>query len=254
MIPVKRALCIGINDYAGTGSDLSGCVNDAYDWAVALSRRGYACELLIDGGATKANIVARLEELVASMRPRDQLVVTYSGHGSWVSDAGGDEPDGRDECWVAADLGYITDDELAGILDRRPVWSRVVVFSDSCHSGSVLRAVPTVMGQPRFLPPDAIRADVDWRAGRQPTRPMTGGHKSLLLSGCADDEYSYDAWFDGRANGAFTRAAIDALRLPVTNYASWHKRIREVLPSSRHPQTPQIRGAWRMRRIWRVLR
>ena len=29
----KHALCIGINDYPGTGSDLSGCVNDANDWA-----------------------------------------------------------------------------------------------------------------------------------------------------------------------------------------------------------------------------
>ena len=31
----KRALCIGINDYPGTGSDLTGCVNDA--------RTGPAC-------------------------------------------------------------------------------------------------------------------------------------------------------------------------------------------------------------------
>ena len=29
----KKALCIGINDYPGTGMDLRGCVNDADDWA-----------------------------------------------------------------------------------------------------------------------------------------------------------------------------------------------------------------------------
>ncbi len=28
-----KALCIGINDYPGTQNDLSGCVNDAQDWA-----------------------------------------------------------------------------------------------------------------------------------------------------------------------------------------------------------------------------
>ena len=33
----KYALCIGINDYPGTDSDLSGCVNDANDWAAALT-------------------------------------------------------------------------------------------------------------------------------------------------------------------------------------------------------------------------
>ena len=32
----KLALCIGINDYPGTDSDLSGCVNDANDWAANL--------------------------------------------------------------------------------------------------------------------------------------------------------------------------------------------------------------------------
>ena len=37
----KRALCIGINDYPGTGSDLAGCVNDANDWAEALAGRGF---------------------------------------------------------------------------------------------------------------------------------------------------------------------------------------------------------------------
>ena len=37
----KRALCIGINDYPGTGSDLAGCVNDANDWGDALQGRGF---------------------------------------------------------------------------------------------------------------------------------------------------------------------------------------------------------------------
>ena len=38
----KKALCIGINDYPGTDSDLSGCVNDANDWAAELGGRGFA--------------------------------------------------------------------------------------------------------------------------------------------------------------------------------------------------------------------
>ncbi len=47
----KNALCIGINDYPGTGSDLAGCVNDANDWAAALAAKAprpepvaYLCE------------------------------------------------------------------------------------------------------------------------------------------------------------------------------------------------------------------
>ena len=40
----KKALCIGINDYPGTDSDLSGCVNDANDWAAELASRGFAVD------------------------------------------------------------------------------------------------------------------------------------------------------------------------------------------------------------------
>jgi len=35
----KKALCIGINDYPGTQNDLSGCVNDANDWAAEWGTR-----------------------------------------------------------------------------------------------------------------------------------------------------------------------------------------------------------------------
>ena len=35
----KYALCIGINNYPGTASDLAGCVNDVDDWAAALEER-----------------------------------------------------------------------------------------------------------------------------------------------------------------------------------------------------------------------
>ena len=37
----KRALCMGINNYPGTGMDLQGCVNDATDWAAELTARGF---------------------------------------------------------------------------------------------------------------------------------------------------------------------------------------------------------------------
>mgnify|MGYP000299210380 CR=1 FL=1 len=69
----------------------------------------------------------------------------------------------------------------------------------------------------------------------------------LLFAGCKDHEKSYDATFDGRPNGAFTHAAIAALRgLPAeASYAEWFKRIRTVLPSRRHPQTPRLTASRR---------
>ncbi len=77
---------------------------------------------------------------------------------------------------------------------------------------------------------------------------------SVLLSGCKDDEYSYDAWFNGRPNGAFTYAALHALKsLPETaTYREWHREIRKILPHVNYPQTPQLSGSWRQRAKWRV--
>jgi len=62
-----------------------------------------------------------------------------------------------------------------------------------------------------------------------------------LLSGCNDEQYSYDAYINGRYNGAFTRTAIDNFRLG-DSYRQWYARIRTVLPSERYAQTPQLEG------------
>ena len=48
----KRALCIGINDYPGTGSDLAGCVNDAHDWRPAPGPPRLLVRPVLGGGGT----------------------------------------------------------------------------------------------------------------------------------------------------------------------------------------------------------
>jgi len=77
---------------------------------------------------------------------------------------------------------------------------------------------------------------------------------AVLLSGCKDEEYSYDAWFNGRPNGAFTYAALQTLKsLPDSaTYRDWHRDIRNILPHVNYPQTPQLSGSWRQRSKWRV--
>ncbi len=64
---------------------------------------------------------------------------------------------------------------------------------------------------------------------------------AVLFSGCHDSEFSYDTSFEGRANGAFTRVALDALQDPsITTPAALHAAVREKLPSPSLPQTPQL--------------
>lgn len=141
----RQALCVGINDYPGTGSDLAGCVNDANDRTAALKKRGFAVTTLLDRKAGRPSLVAAIRRLVAQAKPGETVVFTYAGHGSFVPDLDGDEPDGTDEClcpWDVARLGAkgpITDDELHAIYSTKAAGVRLIVISDSCHSGSVAR-------------------------------------------------------------------------------------------------------------------
>ena len=269
----KRALCIGINNYPGTSSDLAGCVNDARDWAAALRKRGYSVSLMLDRQAKKKAMLAGIGQLVASGKRGDSLIIQYSGHGSFVRDESGDEPDGTDECLCPYDIranGEITDDELFEIYTSVAAGVRVVVFSDSCHSGTVakfmkIRTPATTAGRRapqrkvRFLAPAAFlspREAAKLGLGRRTLRRSSppGRYGALLMAGCQDTEYSYDAYFRGRPNGAFTFVALQALKsLPRhATYRQWFNAIKTYLPSQQYPQSPNLYGSSSMKR-WKAL-
>lgn len=248
----KIALCVGINDYPGFQNDLQGCVNDAHDWAGALQSRGFDVDLLLDSGATKTAILSRLKSAIAAAKATETVVFTYSGHGTWVPDQNGDESDGRDEAIVPYDFahGLIVDDELADLFAANHTGARIVMISDSCHSGTVARfAVGLEEPAPkiRFMSPSMFLHDLELPAARRveraPRKTSPKG-RALLMSGCLDTEYSYDATFGGRPNGAFTYFALQALRnLPDTaTYGTWHTEIRKLLPSTNYPQRPGLDG------------
>jgi hypothetical protein len=66
----------------------------------------------------------------------------------------------------------------------------------------------------------------------------------ILVSGCSDREYSYDAEIDGRYNGAMSAMAIRVIRQnPGQTYREFHTRLRQLLPSSDFPQSPQLEGS-----------
>jgi hypothetical protein len=67
-----------------------------------------------------------------------------------------------------------------------------------------------------------------------------------------DEEYSYDAWFGNRPNGAFTRRALDVYQSGMT-IKQWHQAIRAGLPNDFHPQTPQLSATW-AQKYWKVFR
>jgi hypothetical protein len=277
----KSALCIGINNYPGTHMDLKGCVNDANDWATELAARGFTVNKLLDAQATKAAMVDGFKTLIGGAVSGDVVVITYSGHGTYVPDLNGDEIDGLDEGLCPYDLQTggeaLLDDEIHALFNARKAGVRLVLISDSCHSGTVTRAAgpdpdtdaaprPRFMPMGNWLPADRLPrgasgnplASVAVTSGISPfASALSRGVGDLLLAGCKEgpNNYSYDAVIQGRSCGAFTYYALKALKTlkPTATYADWHAAINPgFLPSASYPQSPQIVGnaATRQRKIF----
>lgn len=261
----KRALCVGINDYPYDGNDLNGCVNDAHAWGELLtSNYGFASSdvrVITDSEATKKNVIAALKDLLAGAREGDVLVFQNSSHGSYVADTSGDEPT-YDEvlCPYDVDANDIPDDELRGLISGVARGVRLTVILDNCHSGSGTRAVvgegmgmrtpddrrrrflsPALRGLPILQNPWAAKPK---SAARYPESKM----KEVLLAGCTDVEYSYDAYFNGVYHGAMTYYALQVIRQSNyrLTYSQLHSRLLGMI--SAYPQHPQLEGTMENKR------
>ncbi len=261
----RRALLVGINDYQGI-NDLRGCINDVTNMRNILKRYlGFANEdirVLVDNRATKANILYRLSWMVKNAKPGDFLVFHFSGHGSQIRDRDGDElRDRMDELICPWDMnwddGFITDDDLNGILKKLPKNVLLEVFLDCCHSGTGLRDMslgrPAELGpdEPvlvRYLPPPM---DIQCRyEGEEEELKATRGFKRrdrstvhhILWAGCKDDQTSADANIGGVYNGAFTYYFCKHMRDTGGRISRKDllSRLRQSLRHNGYSQVPQL--------------
>lgn len=271
----KKALCVGINDYPGSSNDLSGCVNDANDWKDLLKNTfGFtSIKMLLDAQATKANITSELTSLVNNATAGDVVVFTFSGHGTWIPDTSADEFDGRDEALCAHD-NIIVDDDIRAIIKNINKNARLTIISDSCHSGTVTkemirhsaeykieRSGQDFAPRRRFMPPELVKDLYELNFTANPFLSMFSfalplfhhvfslfrDVPELLISGCKDNEYSYDAYINGRYNGAMSATAINIIQSdPKMTYDDFFTKLRNYLPSLSYPQSPQMNGAKNM--------
>lgn len=265
------ALHIGVNrvdpkQYAGWDGPLLACENDARDMATISRAQGAKPTVLLTPKATRAAVIKGLRAAAKALKAGDLFFLTFSGHGGQVRDSNGDEPDKKDETWCLYD-GQLIDDELYFELAQFKDGVRILVLSDSCHSGSVTRdaieAVPPGF-RAKILPPpiadrvyrehaafyDALQDDVKAKSGGKVVDPdamlaqvavsgpmgaMVGRFKavSILISGCQDNQVS----LDGEHNGAFTEALLKVWDGGAFkgNYLNFHARIRSRLPGSQSP-------------------
>ena len=135
------AVVIGNNSYRDPAyPTLTSAANDANAVAAMLrDRYGYQASLVLNGG--RLEILTALNEMREKLKPEDNLLVYYAGHG---------EIDARGQgYWVPSDGAanaektWISNAAISDILNTIPA-RHVMVVADSCYSGTMTRAsVPT---------------------------------------------------------------------------------------------------------------
>src|SRR5687767_2327730 len=148
------SLSIGLNSvdpghYQGWSGDLNGCEADANDMAAIARSRGFDANTLLTKKATRKATLDLIASTAKALKSGDISMLSYSGHGGQLPDLNNDEDDGEDETWCLFD-GELVDDEIFRALAAFKPGVRILMFSDSCHSGSVAKmALYAARGTPQ---------------------------------------------------------------------------------------------------------
>ncbi|KAA2243561.1 S8 family serine peptidase [Chitinophaga agrisoli] len=216
---------------------LRAAVNDAVFWRSYAEQQGYKALSLHDGEARADAVLQALAGCAGQMQPGDILLLTYAGHGGVMPN---DKPAGfdnerNDQTWCLYDR-QLLDDELYEAFEAFPEGARILVISDSCHSGTITRVADTDLSrllgkgmaaaagargilsrqlsdevQERTLEKneDAYKAIQD----KYRVKKQAAGVKAAvkLLAACQDDQET----LDGANNGIFTEAFMSILPDPA---------------------------------------
>lgn len=253
------ALTIGLNSvdpshYGGWAGELNACEADAEDMTAIAKSRRFTVTTLLTANATRTKVISEINRAATILKSGDIFVLTYSGHGGQLPDLNGDEDDSMDETWCLYD-GQLIDDETYNLLGKFTAGVRILVFSDSCHSGTVIKqayyqgtitsrsATATTPEVKYRQMPNSIalrtyrqnQAFYDPILDNQALKESRVGVRAsvLLISGCQDNQLSSDGTF----NGLFT-----ANLLRVWNngkfqgdYRRFHKSILRNMPPDQSP-------------------
>ena len=272
------SLHLGLNSvdprhYAGWSGDLMACEFDAHDMAALATAQKLKPTVLLTAKATRAGALKALRAAARALTAGDLFFLTYSGHGGQIPDVSSEEDDKMDETWCLFD-GELIDDELFNELARFAPGVRIIVLSDSCHSGTVTRARPPQglagAGRSKMMPPsvamrtytmhqpfyDKLQRQVaaDARSTRtvDPDSALAQLHAGstqrltqlsgkmtaavILISGCQDNQTS----LDGDHNGAFTEQLLRVwnegrFRPRDGSYVNFHAAIKAGMPPTQSP-------------------
>lgn len=248
------------------GLEVGGWQKDVEGMSSLLRNCGFDVKTLEGSAATRDAILGEIKSASERFEPNDFFVFHFSGHGAQRSESSsGDEGDNKDELLCVANRQTIVDDELWALWKEFVEQVRIVLLTDSCHSGTVARALPRAAATRGA---DASRGDdssrYEWDPVQQtrsrnelppPRFPNMGlkpqartrGASSLSdmvaasmihISGCRDEQ---ESWGSSGSGGRFTNAFIDAYnRVANQGYEELYRQIKQTLSQSSNRQDSQL--------------
>jgi hypothetical protein len=231
--PIKVGLLIGCN-YRGTKAELRGCINDTTTIHNELfPKRCYDYILTLTDDSpilpTKNNILFQLQKMLNILEDGDTFFLHCSGHGTQQEDVNNDEKDGKDEIFITLDMKAITDDTFQNIFKSIQKKINIFILMDCCHSG-------TIIDLPYSL------QDSNGNIIKNNSEQFNAN--IVMISGCQDQQVSYDSFINQKHQGALTFAFKVALQnfhheepLPLRQLLDI---IHNILKQRNYPQLPQL--------------
>jgi hypothetical protein len=138
----------------------------------------------------------------------------------------------------------VADDEIYQLFSQFNAGVRIIVLSDSCHSGSVVRMMRSlnyknkqsfrlldpIVSQKCYQNNKALYDDIQYSIPRNIESEIAAS--VLLISGCQDNQWSSD----GLNNGLFTTKLLDVYKGNFNgNYRSLYNQIKNLMPAQQTP-------------------
>lgn len=247
---------IGLNSvdphhYQGWSGPLTACEADAKDMGDLADAQGFSETKLLTKKATRHAVLTGIGDAAKTLKSGDMFFLTYSGHGGQLPDLNGDEPDGKDETWCLFD-GELVDDELYSSWGAFAAGVRIVLLSDSCHSGSVSKDIHYAKVATASTHPVVFRAMPDavalrtYQSNKKLYDPILKKRdlakalshvkaSVLLISGCQDNQLSQDGTFNGLFTGTLKSVWNGG------TFTGSYRRFRTAIGTKMPPdQTPKL--------------
>ena len=230
----KSALLIGCN-YTGTQNQLNGCLNDVANIKTRIETQ-YGFNNIVtmtDDTVTKPtrnNIIDGISNLLKNSSEGDVLFLSFSGHGTNVTDTNGDEKDGKDELIVPLDFNCISDDELKSLIQSN-LKKNVTMFAlfDCCHSGTMLDL------KYQYFDDNQSNTIIENSNAYETSGDL------IMISGCMDEQTSADAYINSSYQGAMTWSFLNVTdKKQDILFKDLIVNMRNVLKTSQYTQIPML--------------